>query len=396
MTPPRQMGLAISSLVLGIVALFLSLIVVGIFFGVAGLILGAMHIFNKRGPTAMAWWGLTLSSIAIIASIGLGLVYWRGFNLAKTYFQSVTKNFQQENTENDPSRWEGVVAPDISVTTLDGQTINLSQLKGKRVVLDFWATWCGPCVSEIPHFNKLYQETSRQDLVIVGISQEDQATLKSFVKRKAVAYPIASATGLPSPYGDVQTFPTTFFIDRNGVIQSVAVGARDFTQLKTAALTKDFEGEAATAPAPVRTGLEESETMLTAVELWSNNQAGAQGLYTGDWDQDGTMDLLVLDNGKKLHVLSQDGKAKSSVGLPAQFSVIECGRHQSKGVRLLGYSNWERKVTVMDSTGKEIWTYLARMGVNGAHWGDLDGDGNDEMMVGENGFGGLHAVSAEG
>jgi hypothetical protein len=94
--------------------------------------------------------------------------------------------------------------------------------------------------------------------------------------------------------------------------------------------------------------------------------------------------------------LGVDGKEKHALSLPDQFSTIELGRHKTKGVRLLAHVNWGREVVVIDASGKVLWKYSGSMGINGAHWGDLDGDGTDEMIIGMNGFGGLHAVSADG
>ncbi len=104
---------------------------------------------------------------------------------------------------------------------------------------------------------------------------------------------------------------------------------------------------------------------------------------------------MLVAAGSTLHVLDLTGVEISSVTLPERFTLIECGRNKD-GARLLGYNNWGNGVTVMDHTGKKIWEVKAPAGVDGAHWGDLDGDGTDELIVGMNGGGGLQAWSADG
>lgn len=131
------------------------------------------------------------------------------------------------------SEFAGQKAPDFTVTTLDGVTLQLSALKGKRVVVDLWATWCGPCRMEIPHFERISKESA--DVVVIGVSNEDEQTLRPFVESMGITYHIASAN-LPAPYGTVSAIPTTFFIDREGNIDNVAVGYHDYPQLRRYAL----------------------------------------------------------------------------------------------------------------------------------------------------------------
>lgn len=239
--PP--VGLAIASLVLGILAVILSLFVIGGLLGVVGLILGLVHVKRRTGRNAMAWWGFGLSVAGILLSILLGVAYYAGYQQYKVVMEGM-------NSGTPLEKWQGVLAPEFSVTTLDGKKITLSELKGKRVVLDFWATWCPPCCKEIPHFIQLSNETSRDNLVIVGISSENEKTLNAFVQKRGVNYPIASAQNLPPPYSDVRSIPTTFFIDRHGVIQNVVVGYHDLATLKSHAVEKDSEGEPKTPPSP--------------------------------------------------------------------------------------------------------------------------------------------------
>ena len=387
-TPPR-LGLAIASLVLGIVALVLSLVVVGGLLGFVGLILGIVHLRRQASGQGMAWVGVALSVLAVAASTALGFVYYK---MGREFIAAARE--ASESATADMQQWEGVLASEIEVTTLEGEKIKLSELRGKRVVVDFWATWCPPCVKEIPHFVQLYNETSRDELILVGISQEDAETLKPFAKKHGVNYPIASAQDLAAPYSDVQSIPTTFFIDRNGVIQSIAVGYHDLAAIKERALGLDFEGEPKTAPAAPASELTESEQPLAATEVWSTNLSASIALAAANWDGQPGEEILVVA-GKQVHVLNSAGEVQQTVSMPDSFATIEAGRHGGE-TRLLGYSNWGKKVSVLDRTGKELWSYSSMMGVDGAHWGDLDGDGKDEMVVGMNGMGGLHAVSADG
>ena len=142
----------------------------------------------------------------------------------------------------------GVRAPDFSVTNLDGQAIRLADLKGKRVILNFWATWCGPCREEIPDFIKLRAETSPANLVILGWSTDDAATQKTFAQRNGINYPLAVLQNAPSPYQDIAKIPVTLVIDRNGVIQNAVLGPQDLRVLEQFAAEADFAGTVKSPP----------------------------------------------------------------------------------------------------------------------------------------------------
>jgi peroxiredoxin len=241
---PLVSGLAIASFVLGILAAVLSLVGIGLVLGLIGLVLGAIHL--RRGPAlrSLAWWGTGLSVFGIAASLAMGLFYYSVYKQYRDMLGGAGEDAIPLTS------WEGVPAPDISITTLEGETIQLSDLKGKRVVLDFWATWCPPCVKEIPHFVQLAKENSTDELVIIGISDEEEETLKPFVRKHQINYAIASGSDLPSPYADVRSIPTTFFIDRKGIIQTVLTGYHDLDSLRQNALAEDYPDEPKPAPAP--------------------------------------------------------------------------------------------------------------------------------------------------
>lgn len=108
----------------------------------------------------------------------------------------------------------GEVAPDFDLASLDGTTVKLSSLRGKAVLLNFWATYCGPCKVEMPWFVELQKEYGPQGFQIVGVAMDDASTddIAKFAKEMGVNYPILlgkEATGLS--YGGVNVLPTTFF-----------------------------------------------------------------------------------------------------------------------------------------------------------------------------------------
>jgi len=117
---------------------------------------------------------------------------------------------------------KGHEAPDFVLTDLQGHALKLSDLRGKAVVLNFWATWCPPCKEEIPWFVDLQKRYGEQGLQIVGVSMDDDGDQKSvakFAAENSINYPILlGKENVAAQYGGIDYLPTTFYIDRSGVV----------------------------------------------------------------------------------------------------------------------------------------------------------------------------------
>ena len=121
-------------------------------------------------------------------------------------------------------------AANFILPDLDGNLIRFSDLKGKVIILDFWATWCPPCRDELPHFKSLYQQYQGQGLEIVGIAldQGGVRVVKPFIEDNEITYTILiSNQEVTEAYGGIRGIPTTFIIDRQGRIIEKYVGYRD-------------------------------------------------------------------------------------------------------------------------------------------------------------------------
>ena len=120
-------------------------------------------------------------------------------------------------------------APDFEVADLHGHSLRLSALRGKVVLLDFWATWCPPCVAEIPHFKELYAEYNPQGFELLGLSLDEggKESVRSFAEKHEIRYPLAmSKDEIVQAYGGIHGIPTTFLIDKKGQVAKRYVGYR--------------------------------------------------------------------------------------------------------------------------------------------------------------------------
>jgi thiol-disulfide isomerase/thioredoxin len=173
---------------------------------------------------------LILAGASIGAGIGVLILFGFSGIFPWTFPWSLTGSLS--TSADVPSPFVGSPAPNIELQTLSGSLINLSDMKGRVVLLNFWATWCAPCQLEMP----LLQARASQyptDLVILGIDyNEDPALVRDFVTNLKITFPILLDPG--SKVQDlyrVRGYPTTVFVDGQGVIRVVQIGELSGTML---------------------------------------------------------------------------------------------------------------------------------------------------------------------
>lgn len=147
--------------------------------------------------------------------------------------------------------WQGERAPDVRVETLDGERFSLEELRGKPVIVAFWATTCPECVREIPHFKALYEEYGDQGLELIAVAMEydPESQVRSMVEDREMPYTIAMDRdgSIARAFGDVRLTPTTFLIDPDGKIVSQRLGMVDIDRMRDRILGMLPENQVAAA-----------------------------------------------------------------------------------------------------------------------------------------------------
>jgi thiol-disulfide isomerase/thioredoxin len=127
--------------------------------------------------------------------------------------------------KNDNNRYPE--APDFALYDLEGNLVKLSDHKGKVIIIDFWATWCGPCRMGIPYVVEIQSKYKEEGLIILGISvdQGNKKAVSEFAKAFNMNYPVLLFTPrVISAYGGIQGIPTTFIVDREGKVRDKVIG----------------------------------------------------------------------------------------------------------------------------------------------------------------------------
>jgi peroxiredoxin len=181
---------------------------------------------------------------AIVVCISIYTVNNYNTTNAKPANGATIKNGSDQSNSNKTTSEPTLINPnapktkaiDFKLKDLEGKELSLSDLKGKKVFLNFWATWCPPCKAEMPEIEKLYQETKNSDLVIVAIEiGEPLDTVKPFIDSNKYNFKVLldSDQSVSSKY-NISAIPTSYFIDADGNIVSKSVGGMNIDQMKAA------------------------------------------------------------------------------------------------------------------------------------------------------------------
>ncbi len=144
------------------------------------------------------------------------------------------------------STWNPILAnfygkemPDFAVTDINGKTHSLAGSRGKNVLVVLWATWCQPCLMEIPHLIALRNIMGEEKLVILAISNEPAEVVKAMAKNKNINYTVVSHQGvLPAPFSSIKGIPSAFFIRPDGTLKLVSEGGAHLGEMKSIILAE--------------------------------------------------------------------------------------------------------------------------------------------------------------
>lgn len=144
-----------------------------------------------------------------------------------------------EEANSEIGHRKGQIAPDFALKDAEGNTVRLSDYQGKKVLLNFWATWCPPCRAEMPHMQKFYADYQAKDVVILGVNlthtEKNAENVKAFAQKLQITFPIVlDQEGHVTETFQVSVYPTTFLLDSNGVIREKFQGAIHYDVMKEA------------------------------------------------------------------------------------------------------------------------------------------------------------------
>lgn len=224
---------------LGLIAIPLGFIGLGIIPAVIALVL-SIRLYGAEGTRKYSFLGLFFG--------GFGCLHCLIILCLSVYTVLVNGNYDVLHL-----RWSGVKVADFGIQNKEGSYIKSNTFTEKRLILVFWASWCGPCVHEIPLLNKLNRESN---VAVVGFSGEDLAVIRKASTDYGIEYEVGNLSNRSRVFSEVKLLPTIFFLDSQRVIQDVLVGSQDYETLTELALKEDYRGIVRDSPKQVFDGVQ--------------------------------------------------------------------------------------------------------------------------------------------
>ena len=183
-------------------------------------------------------WIVAGAAALAVALLAVPMLIGRGSRVEKASIDHAGEGVVADAGAGCPAKAEGKAKLNYTLKDMNGVNVRLSDYKGKVILLNFWATWCGPCKTEIPAFVELYDQYKDNGFVVLGVSTDDDPeTLRAYAESMKMNYPILVGRDkeeILDAWGPIYAIPTTFFVGRDGSICGKHMGP---------ATKEDFERE---------------------------------------------------------------------------------------------------------------------------------------------------------
>jgi len=183
--------------------------------------------------------GVMLALLAFFVWAGWANWSSRKWKTVQPHSNAAASSHDAATQTSDSSSLMGKLAPDFALQDLNGQTVRLADFRGKALLINFWATWCGPCRIETPWLVELQNKHAAEGFAVIGISSEGEelkpedkaglarqrAAVQKFATKMKVNYPmLLGGDSLASAYGGLDAMPTSFYVDKSGKVVAVQMG----------------------------------------------------------------------------------------------------------------------------------------------------------------------------
>lgn len=312
---------------------------------------------------------------------------------------SIMEALMEETADDGPHPLVGEEAPRFAAEDLKGAQVELQQYRGQVVVLDFWATWCPPCVEGLPKVAEVASELEDEGVVFYAVNVgEDAKTVKKFLEDEELDVPV-----LMDPEGAVageyqaNAIPQTVLIGKQGTVQAVHVGlSGDVEETLRQQLAGLLEGKDLA-----------SEQLKKSAETAPEPDTAKQGNLEQVWSVESALAGVAVDDasgmvyavGRRGRCVKFDaqGNEQSEVQLDDAPSVLRAANLAGdETAELISFTGWGRTVKAHDAQGNLLWNYAHGQGVDDVWPYDLDGDSLAEVIIGYNGSTGLHVLDNRG